>query len=66
MMPPEGAYVLGLVEMGDDEQGQPRLVIATTREAIRGHARNLVFKPVRVSLAAPPGATVKTEEIAHG
>lgn len=47
---PDG--VLGeLVEAGEDDEGCPRLVIATTRDAIRAQAPNLIFRRVRVSLA---------------
>lgn len=37
-----------LVEMGDDEDGNPRLTIATTREKIRAFPGSLLFKPVIV------------------
>ena len=41
-----------LVEMGDDEEGNPRLTITTTRENIRAFPRSLLFKPVIVCDAA--------------
>lgn len=62
---PDG--VIGeLVEMGDDEDGCPRLVIATTRDAIRGQAQNLVFQRVRVSLASSPGGIDAAQAPRHG
>lgn len=38
------------VEIGDDDEGRPRLVIHTTRGAIMAHGRNLAFADVVVSL----------------
>jgi len=38
-----------LVEIGDDESGQPRILIYTTRDAIKAHTENLLFKHVTVN-----------------
>ena len=40
-----------VVELGDDETGQPRILIHTTREAIKAHAQNLMFRTVVVAAA---------------
>lgn len=37
-----------VVQIGDDEEGQPRIVIHTTREAIRDYPASLLFKRVQV------------------
>ena len=42
-----------VVEMGDDEDGQPRVLIHTTREAIKAHGGPLMFRQVRVIPDAP-------------
>jgi hypothetical protein len=54
---PEG-IVGEVVEIGDDESGQPRLVIHTTADEIRSHAANILFK--RVTVAAAPSPEVKS------
>lgn len=41
------------IEAGDDDSGQPRLVIHTTRDKLMTFGRNLAFEDVRVTLAAP-------------
>ena len=40
------------VEVGDDETGQPRLVIHTTREELARFSGNLAFADVVICLAA--------------
>jgi len=40
-----------LVEIGDDDEGQPRLVIHTTRDAIKACRASLLLKPVVVQAA---------------
>ena len=40
-----------VVEIGDDEAGQPRILIHTTREAIKACTETLLFKPVIVIAA---------------
>jgi hypothetical protein len=37
-----------LVEVGDDDEGNPRLVVSATREAIKAGVVNMLFKPVLV------------------
>ena len=39
------------IEIGDDDTGQPRLVIHTTRDQLMAHGRNLAFATVEVRLA---------------
>jgi len=41
------------VEVGDDDEGQPRLIIHTTREQLMRFGRNLAYSDVVVSLAPP-------------
>ena len=41
------------VEAGDDDEGQPRLIIHTTREQLRLFGRNLAFADVVVTIAPP-------------
>lgn len=41
------------IEIGDDDQGRPRLIIHTTRDAISAFKRNLVFTDVEVRVAPP-------------
>lgn len=43
-----------LVEVGDDEEGTPRLIIHASRAAIRAQLGNLLFKPVVVLPARHP------------
>lgn len=43
-----------VVEIGDDEAGQPRIVIHTTADEIRAHAGNILFKRVTVTAAPEP------------
>jgi hypothetical protein len=55
------------VEVGDDAEGQPRLIIHTTREHLMRFGRNLVYVDVVVTIAPPneqahrsaPGVTVE-------
>jgi len=48
----EAAGVSGhCVEIGDDDSGQPMLLIHTTREEIKNYGRNLALAKVKVSLA---------------
>ena len=49
------------VEIGDDDAGQPRLVIHTTREEIMRLGRNLAFQDVAVALAEAPDNSPATE-----
>ena len=39
------------VEVGDDDEGQPRLIIHTTREQLTGLGRNVVYADVVVTIA---------------
>jgi hypothetical protein len=41
------------VEVGDDDEGQPRLIIHTTREQLMNFGRNLAFVDVEVTLHSP-------------
>jgi hypothetical protein len=41
------------VELGDDDEGQPRLIIHTTREQLKRFGRNLAFADVAVTIAPP-------------
>jgi len=43
------------VEVGDDESGQPRLIIHTTREEIVRFRHSLVFAQVEIKLSEPTG-----------
>lgn len=43
-----------VVEIGDDENGQPRIIINTTADEIRAHAANILFKRVQVTAAQQP------------
>lgn len=52
-----------VVEIGDDESGQPRILIHTTREEIKAHVGNLLFKQVTVAASA---STPKTQEKCNG
>lgn len=55
-------FIVGrCVEAGDDDTGQPYLLIHTTREQIIAN-RNLVFADVRVSLAPPDHPIMNTED----
>jgi hypothetical protein len=57
----QGGGVSGeLVEMGDDEEGQPRIVIHTTRDALRGCGL-ILFRTVTVSLTPGPGNKGRTD-----
>jgi hypothetical protein len=55
------------VEVGDDAEGQPRLIIHTTREQLKNFGRNLIYSNVVVTIAPPneqahrsaPGVTVE-------
>ena len=38
------------IEVGDDDDGQPRLIIHTTRERLMRFGRNLAFADVEVTL----------------
>lgn len=40
-------------EVGDDEQGQPRLIIHTTRDQLAAFASNLIYAEVEVTLHKP-------------
>jgi hypothetical protein len=40
------------VEVGDDDEGQPRLIIHTTREQLMRFGRNLAYSDVVVTLTA--------------
>ena len=40
------------VEVGDDDEGQPRLIIHTTREQLKSFGRNLAFADVKVTIAS--------------
>lgn len=42
-----------LVEMGNDDEGIPRLLIRTTQEAVRDCRASLLYRPVVVTLANP-------------
>ena len=46
------AIVGEVVEIGDDEAGQPRILIHTSREAIKAHAGSLLFQAVTVTKCA--------------
>lgn len=41
------------VEVGDDDEGQPRLIIHTTREQLMNFGRNLAYVDVEVTLHSP-------------
>jgi len=41
------------VEVGDNDEGQPHLIIHTTREQLKRFGRNLAYVDVRVTLAPP-------------
>ena len=41
------------VEVGDDDEGQPRLIIHTTREQLMSFATNLAYANVEVTLHSP-------------
>jgi hypothetical protein len=41
------------VEAGDDDKGQPRLIIHTTREQLMNFGSNLVYVDVEVTLHSP-------------
>ncbi len=41
------------VEVGDDDEGQPRLIIHTTREELMRFGRNLAYADVMVTVAQP-------------
>jgi len=43
------------IEVGDDDEGQPRLIIHTTREQLMRFGRNLVYVDVDVTLHSPNG-----------
>lgn len=47
-----------LVEAGDLDalDGEPGLLIRTTREQLKGHGRNLVFRDVLITLKIDSGA----------
>lgn len=45
------------VEVGDDDEGQPRLIIHTTREQLKRIGRNLAYVDVVVTIA-PPNADI--------
>lgn len=48
----EAGTIIGrCIEVGDDDEGQPRLVIHTTREQLAAFKRNLAYVDVAVSLA---------------
>ena len=40
------------VEVGDDDEGQPRLIIHTTREQLMSFGRNLAYSDVVVTIAS--------------
>jgi hypothetical protein len=52
LAPTTDTIVGKVVEIGDDENGQSRLVIHTTAEAIRDTVANLFLRNVTVTLAA--------------
>ena len=41
------------VEVGDDDDGQPRLIIHTTHEQLKRFGRNLAYVDVAVTIAPP-------------
>jgi hypothetical protein len=41
------------VEVGDDDEGQARLIIHTTREQLMSFGRNLAYVDVEVTLHSP-------------
>lgn len=41
------------VEVGDDDEGQPHLIIHTTREQLKNFGRNLAYVNVVVTIAPP-------------
>ena len=43
------------VEVGDDGEGQPRMIIHTTREQLKRFGRNLAFADVAVTIAMTNG-----------
>lgn len=45
-----------VVEMGDDEDGNPRVTLHTTRDQIKREARNLMFKQARLIPLTGAGA----------
>lgn len=57
-----GAFAISgeVVEIGDDETGQPRIVVHTTREAIRAYPTSLLFR--RVTVAAETATRAETEQ----
>lgn len=47
------AVVGRCVEVGDDDEGQARLIIHTTREQLMNFGRNLAYVDVEVTLHSP-------------
>lgn len=43
-----------IVEAGDDEAGQPRLIIYTTQEQLEQITSNIMFKDVRIEVEQEP------------
>lgn len=45
------------VEVGDDDEGQPRLIIHTTREQLMRFGHNLAFADLAVTIVPPNAGT---------
>jgi hypothetical protein len=52
------------IEVGDDDEGQPRLIIHTTREQLMNFGRNLAYVDVDVTLHSPNDGTHRREAAA--
>lgn len=47
-----------LIEMGDDDQGQPRLLIHTDASELRGQRENVLYKTCKITFEVIEGQLV--------
>lgn len=63
-----GAFAISgeVVEIGDDETGQPRIVVHTTRDEIKASPTSLLFRRVKVTAETAPRAEAESTLSAQG